>query len=378
MRDSDLSLNERIVIVMLTSRANEQGRAHPSLQRIADDCGMSRRSAIRAIADLESKGWIRCSRQRAEKQHIPSVYTVVQHRSASEMPVPQSHQGSDRESPPLVTESHQGGDHETPRVVTDSHRGGDRESPKLPNELPIQLPTEDLGDEPRSEAPQLALSDADLVWLKLSQGTKRKLTPQREAAILDALKQLGTVDAVIAYLDAAKAKTGKDWTAALASGEPLRIFGAYALELFASEGKLPASPKAERPDPPEVREAFVKVRDKYFAEFDLARGTKPAFGGDDGRAIKQLLIRCGVESNPERAAERACDAVAGAFADSFHKDKCSIQTIAKDPNKFMGRVPRVQQGGERQEFRLHKRSPANPQPDGRPLSDFAEGGWTNG
>ncbi|MEZ4230887.1 MAG: hypothetical protein R3B89_17060 [Polyangiaceae bacterium] len=206
--------------------------------------------------------------------------------------------------------------------MTDSHRGGDRESPKLPNELPIQLPTEDLGDGQSRQAAQPALSDADLVWDQLSKGTKRKLTPQRESAILDALKQLGTVDAVISYLDAAKARTGKDWATVLISGEPSRIFGAYAVELFAAEGKLPSSPKAERPDPPQVREAFVKVRDKYFAEFELARGTKPAFAGDDGRAIKQLLLRCGVESNPERAAERACDAVAGAFADSFHKDKC--------------------------------------------------------
>ena len=194
VRDSDLSLNERIVIVMLTSRANDRGQAHPSLQRIADDCGMSRRSAIRAIADLESKGWVRCARRRANNQHTASVYTVLRPRAL----VPESHHGGDHEtlrvvsvshhggdtaSPPLVPESHQGSAYESPRVVPDSHRGSDRESPKLPNELPIQLPSEDQGDEQSRQAAQPAPSDAELIWLKLSQGTKRKLTPQRESAI---------------------------------------------------------------------------------------------------------------------------------------------------------------------------------------------------
>lgn len=248
---------------------------------------------------------------------------------------------------------------------------------------PLKDPLRDMGEQ-SSGAAQPAATDAQLVWSHIANGTKRKLSPAREAAIAQALKQLGTVDAVTSYLEAAKAKTSKDWTAAVTSGEPARIFGSYAVELFASEGKLPTSPKAERPDPPAVRAAFTIVRDCYFKAFELERGTAPAFDGSDGRAIKDLLAKCGVAGDPERAAERACDAIEGAFADKFHADKCSIQTIAKDPNKFMGRVPRVQQGGEAQEFRLHVlksggapavRSTGNPQPGGK-LSDF--GGFDRG
>jgi hypothetical protein len=224
--------------------------------------------------------------------------------------------------------------------------------------------------EQSSGAAQPAATDAQLVWSHIAKGTKRHLSPARESAIASALKQLGAVDAVISYLDAAKAKTSKEWTAAVASAEPGRIFGSYAVELFASEGKLPSSPKAERPDPPAVRAAFNVVRDCYFDEFESRRGTRPAFDGADGRAIKDLLVKCGVAGDPELATERACDAIAGAFADKFHKDKCSIRTIAQDPSKFMGKVPRVQQGGEHQEFRLHVLKPgsrptaSSPQPGG--------------
>ena len=46
----------KVVLLRLADRANDKGECWPGMQSVADDCGISRRSVIRAIAQLEADG----------------------------------------------------------------------------------------------------------------------------------------------------------------------------------------------------------------------------------------------------------------------------------------------------------------------------------
>ncbi|SHE59476.1 Helix-turn-helix domain-containing protein [Desulforamulus putei DSM 12395] len=52
----DLSVYEKIVYIYLCRRADSESRAWPSYDRIAQDCGISRDTAMRAVAKLVEKG----------------------------------------------------------------------------------------------------------------------------------------------------------------------------------------------------------------------------------------------------------------------------------------------------------------------------------
>ncbi|WP_333871514.1 helix-turn-helix domain-containing protein [Desulforamulus putei] len=52
----DLSAYEKLVYLYLCRRADSESRAWPSYARIAQDCGISRDTAMRAVAKLVEKG----------------------------------------------------------------------------------------------------------------------------------------------------------------------------------------------------------------------------------------------------------------------------------------------------------------------------------
>jgi hypothetical protein len=93
-------------------------------------------------------------------------------------------------------------------------------------------------------------------------------------------------------------------------------------------------PKANQTDP-EDGAKHAKVVAFYFEIFERKRGTKPTFGGVDGKAVTRLLKSC------EGDAERACAAIDGAFADEWTAARTSIRTIANDPSKFIGAKAQV-------------------------------------
>lgn len=83
-------------------------------------------------------------------------------------------------------------------------------------------------------------------------------------------------------------------------------------------------------DPKEAAEHKL-LTELYFERYESARGEKPPFDGRDGKAIKDLLAKCGPES--------AAKAIRGAFADDWWRSKVTIRSIAAEPAKFLGLKP---------------------------------------
>lgn len=88
--------------------------------------------------------------------------------------------------------------------------------------------------------------------------------------------------------------------------------------------------KVEASQTPEQAANHASITRLYFERFEAARGHKPVFDSQDGKAVRDLLAKCG----PENAAK----AIEGAFG-SWWKDKTTIRNIAKEPSKFIGLKP---------------------------------------
>lgn len=73
-----------------------------------------------------------------------------------------------------------------------------------------------------------------------------------------------------------------------------------------------------------------RVTAAYFQGYKAKRGEDPVFDGAEGKAVNRLLAKC------KGDADKACRAVAGAFADDWWSQRVTIQDIAKDPAKFLG------------------------------------------
>ncbi|MCL6479930.1 MAG: helix-turn-helix domain-containing protein [Peptococcaceae bacterium] len=72
---SDLSAYAKLVRLYIARCANQDRQAWPSYNRIAKDCGISRDTAKRAVAELEEKGWIRKTFQKKEGgEYLSNVY----------------------------------------------------------------------------------------------------------------------------------------------------------------------------------------------------------------------------------------------------------------------------------------------------------------
>lgn len=72
---SDLSAYAKLVRLYLARCANGDRQAFPSYNRIAKDCGISRDTAKRAVAELEEKGWVvKRLQKREDGEHLSNVY----------------------------------------------------------------------------------------------------------------------------------------------------------------------------------------------------------------------------------------------------------------------------------------------------------------
>jgi len=58
VRESDLPSTQRLAAYAFDTFANADGRAFPSTAALAAATGLSRRSILRALVALESKGWL--------------------------------------------------------------------------------------------------------------------------------------------------------------------------------------------------------------------------------------------------------------------------------------------------------------------------------
>lgn len=74
---SDLSAYAKLVRLYLARCANGDRQAFPSYNRIAKDCGISRDTAKRAVAELEEKGWIEKNHQvKDDGEHLSNIYSI--------------------------------------------------------------------------------------------------------------------------------------------------------------------------------------------------------------------------------------------------------------------------------------------------------------
>ena len=75
--DERLTHRARAVYMYLRDRADADGKCWPGVKRIASDLHLSRRTAQRALADLEQAGYIRRDeRFRENGSRTSNLYTV--------------------------------------------------------------------------------------------------------------------------------------------------------------------------------------------------------------------------------------------------------------------------------------------------------------
>lgn len=75
--DEELSHRARAVYMYLRDRSGSEGKCWPGVKRIASDLHLSRRTAQRALADLERAGYIkRDERFRENGSRTSNLYTV--------------------------------------------------------------------------------------------------------------------------------------------------------------------------------------------------------------------------------------------------------------------------------------------------------------
>ena len=75
--DEELSHRARAVYMYLCDRSGSEGKCWPGVKRIASDLHLSRRTAQRALADLEQAGYIkRDERFRENGSRTSNLYTV--------------------------------------------------------------------------------------------------------------------------------------------------------------------------------------------------------------------------------------------------------------------------------------------------------------
>lgn len=105
----------RMVLLSLADQADDKGRCFASYQHTADRCAVSRRTAVRAIKQLEDDKWLRVTRSRlADGRNKLNAYRL----NVARLVVTECHHGgSDTVSPWVVTECHQGSDTVSPNPL---------------------------------------------------------------------------------------------------------------------------------------------------------------------------------------------------------------------------------------------------------------------
>ncbi|MCL6612340.1 MAG: helix-turn-helix domain-containing protein, partial [Peptococcaceae bacterium] len=75
--NSGLSVNAIVVRLYLARCANGERQAWPSLNTIARSCGISKPTVIKALKELEEKGWItKKIQRRASLEYTTTIYTL--------------------------------------------------------------------------------------------------------------------------------------------------------------------------------------------------------------------------------------------------------------------------------------------------------------
>lgn len=137
-----LPSTQKLVLIMLAERHNsDSGRCDPSHERLADDCGLTRRSVMDQVKRLEDAGYIRSMSRARGNLKLSNHYVlnldfgipekVKQLPDDPFLVVNDVHQGGEARSPGVVNH--------VPEVVNDVHQGSEARSHKPVNE-PVKEP----------------------------------------------------------------------------------------------------------------------------------------------------------------------------------------------------------------------------------------------
>lgn len=110
----------KLVLLKLCDNANDSGRCYPSYQHIADQCEISRRSAMNHINSLEQSGFIKKTYRKNGDKNSSNVYLIT--LSSGENSAPSKKQGGETDS--------LGGENSAPGGETDSLGGGENSAPR--------------------------------------------------------------------------------------------------------------------------------------------------------------------------------------------------------------------------------------------------------
>ena len=133
-----LPSTQKLVLLMLAERHNkDSGQCNPSLELLADDCGLSRRSVIDQIAKLQTAGYLTVRHRANEGLRLPSQYVL--HLGFG---VPERIQ-IENFDPYLLP----------PKVVNDVHSGSERASPPQCNTFTTPVNVLHEGSEPVAHKP---------------------------------------------------------------------------------------------------------------------------------------------------------------------------------------------------------------------------------
>jgi len=128
--DLDISINAKITYLYLCRCADDESQAFPSYNTIAKKCSFSRRTAMRAIQELQDIGLLSVENRKILKNDkmINTSNLYILYDSPNKEDTSDATGGGD-------TQSLGGGDTQSLGVVTHSHQGGDTQSPRtIPNE----------------------------------------------------------------------------------------------------------------------------------------------------------------------------------------------------------------------------------------------------
>lgn len=101
--NSGLSVNAIVVRLYLARCANGERQAWPSLNTIARSCGISKPTVIKALKELEEKGWItKKIQRRASLEYTTTIYTLNDPPKPSSSP---SEGGGKGDLPPVKIET---------------------------------------------------------------------------------------------------------------------------------------------------------------------------------------------------------------------------------------------------------------------------------
>ena len=124
-----LPCTQKIVLLMLAERHNkDSGQCNPSHDRLADDCGLTRRSVMEQIAKLEGAGYLRIRHRSSNNVKLPNQYVLVFSFGVQEEIKEFEEVVNDVHHP--VVNKVQGVVNHVPLVVNDVHQGSEPGSHK--------------------------------------------------------------------------------------------------------------------------------------------------------------------------------------------------------------------------------------------------------